>query len=68
MAENKKSSLQKALIEVKEIEKSIGWADDHIDNTSNEDSLTLKYSAVIPMLVKSIQELSAEVEELKKET
>jgi hypothetical protein len=51
--------------EIVEIEKSIGWEDDHIVNTDNEHSYTLKYSAVIPMLTKAIQELSAKVEDLE---
>ena len=51
--------------EVKEIEESIGWEDDHIVNTSNEHSLTLKYSALIPILTKAIQELSTKVEYLE---
>ena len=51
--------------EVKAIEESIGWTDDHIVNTSNEQSYKLMYSQVIPMLTKAIQELSAKVEELE---
>ena len=51
--------------EVVELEKSIGWEDDHIVNTDNENSYQMKYSAVIPMLTKAIQELSSEVDELK---
>ena len=51
--------------EVKEIEESIGWGDDHIVDTSNEHSLALKYSALIPILTKAIQELSAKVEALE---
>ena len=51
--------------EVKAIEESIGWTEDHIVNTSNEQSYKLTYSQVIPMLTKAIQELSSEVDELK---
>jgi hypothetical protein len=51
--------------EIKAIEESIGWTDDHIVNTSNERSYKLQHSQIIPMLVKSIQELSAKVEELE---
>ena len=51
--------------EVQEIEKSIGWEDDHIVNTSNEQSYKLMYSQVTPILVKAIQELSAKVEDLE---
>jgi len=51
--------------EIKAIEESIGWTDDHIVNTSNELSYKLMYSQVIPMLTKAIQELSAKVEELE---
>ena len=49
-----------------ELERSIGWNTDHIVNTDNEHSYQMKYSAVIPMLTKAIQELSSEVDELKK--
>jgi len=52
--------------EVKAIEESIGWTEDHIVNTSNEQSYKLTYSQVIPMLTKAVQELSAKVEELEK--
>ena len=51
--------------EVKEIEKSIGWEDDHIVNTSDENKYKLMYSQVTPILVKAIQELSQQVEDLK---
>jgi len=51
--------------EIKAIEESIGWTDDHLVNTSNEKSWKLMYSQITPILVKAIQELSAEVEELK---
>ena len=51
--------------EIKEIEKSIGWEEDHLVNTTNERSYKLMYSQVTPILVKAIQELSAEVEDLK---
>ena len=51
--------------EVKELEKSIGWEDDHIVNTENDNSWKLKYSALIPLLTKAIQELSAKVEALE---
>jgi len=53
--------------EIKEIEESIGWEDDHIVNTSNEQSYKLMYSQVTPILVKAIQELSAKVEDLEKQ-
>ena len=53
--------------EVKKIEESIGWEDDHIVNTDNEHSYSLKYSEVIPVLTKAIQELSAKVEDLEKQ-
>jgi len=51
--------------EVKEIEKSIGWEDDHIVNTRDENKYKLMYSQVTPILVKAIQELSQQVEDLK---
>ena len=51
--------------EIKDIEESIGWTDDHLVNTSNEKSWKLMYSQLTPILVKAIQELSADVEELK---
>jgi hypothetical protein len=51
--------------EVKEIEKSIGWEDDHIVNTENDNSWKLKYSALIPILTKAIQELSEKVKALE---
>jgi len=51
--------------EVKAIEESIGWTEDYIVNTSNEQSYKLTYSQVIPMLTKAIQELSTKVEELE---
>ena len=51
--------------EVKELEKSIGWDDDHIVNTTNDNSWKLKYSALIPILTKAIQELSAKVKALE---
>ena len=51
--------------EIKDIEDSIGWTDDHLVNTSNEKSWKLMYSQITPILVKAVQELSAEVEELK---
>jgi len=51
--------------EIKELEKSIGWEDDHIVDTSDEKSFTLKYDRFVPSLVKAVQELSAEIEELK---
>ena len=51
--------------EVKELEKSIGWEDDHIVNTENDNSWKLKYSALIPILTKAIQELSEKVKALE---
>ena len=51
--------------EVKAIEESIGWTDDHIVNTSNDQSYKMMYSQVIPILTKAVQELSAKVEELE---
>jgi hypothetical protein len=54
--------------EIKAIEESIGWEEDYVVNTSNEGSYKLMYSQVIPILTKAIQELSAEVEELKQKS
>jgi hypothetical protein len=53
--------------EIKELEKSIGWEDDHIVDTSNEKSFTLKYDRFVPSLVKAVQELSAQVTTLQQE-
>ena len=53
--------------EVKALEQSIGWNDDHIVNTENDKSWKLKYSAVIPSLTKAVQELSATVTTLQQE-
>ena len=43
----------------------MGWTDDHIVNTSNDQSYKMMYSQVIPILTKAVQELSAKVEELE---
>jgi len=51
--------------EIKEIEKSIGWIDDHTVNTKNEDSYKLMYDQLIPILVKAIQELEEKVRVLE---
>ena len=51
--------------EVKEIEKSIGWEEDHIVDTENDNSWKLKYSAIIPSLTKAVQELTARLEALE---
>ena len=51
--------------EIKAIEESIGWTEDHVVNTKNEDSYKLMYDQLIPILVKAIQELEAEVQALK---
>ena len=51
--------------EIQAIEKSIGWTEDHVVNTKNPDSYKLMYDQLIPILVKAIQELEAEVQALK---
>ena len=51
--------------EIKAIEESIGWTEDHVVNTSNSQSYKLMHSQLIPILVKAIQELSAKVEALE---
>ena len=51
--------------EIKVIEESIGWSEDHLVNTEEEDSYKLQYSQITPLLVKAIQELSAKVEALE---
>jgi hypothetical protein len=50
--------------ELKAIEESIGWTDDHIVNTSNEQSYKLMYSQVIPILVKALQEADDKIDAL----
>ena len=51
--------------EIKAIEESIGWTEDHVVNTSNEQSYKMMYSQVIPILTKAIQELAAKVQVLE---
>ena len=46
--------------EVKAVETSMGWTDDHVVNTSNEESLKLQHDQLIPILTKAIQELSTQ--------
>ena len=50
--------------EIKDIEKSIGWADDHLVNTSNEKSWKLMYSQLTPILVKALQEADDKINAL----
>jgi len=50
--------------EIKAIENSIGWTDDHIVNTSNTNSLKLTETQLIPILVKALQEADAKIEAL----
>jgi hypothetical protein len=50
--------------EIKAIENSIGWTDDHVVNTSNANSLKLMETQLIPILVKALQEADAKIEAL----
>ena len=51
--------------ELKEVEKSIGWEEDHIVDTTNKDKYKLMNGQITPILVKAIQQLSAKVDELE---
>ena len=50
--------------EIKAIEESIGWTEDHVVNTSNSQSYKLMHSQLIPILVKALQEADDKIDAL----
>ena len=50
--------------EIKAIETSIGWSDDHVVNTSNSLSYKLMETQLIPILVKALQEADDKIDAL----
>ena len=50
--------------EIKVIENSIGWTDDHVVNTSNSLSYKLMETQLIPILVKALQEADDKIDAL----
>ena len=50
--------------DIKKIEESIGWTEDHVVNTKNPESYKLMYEQLIPILVKSIQEADDKIDAL----
>ena len=50
--------------EIKAIENSIGWTDDHVVNTSNSQSYKLMETQLIPILVKALQEADDKIDAL----